>query len=60
MFEENVIPAQKLNAAEYITRGLAYHWFTPILSDSEALVASKRVLVLVDQVPAEPGLDSLG
>jgi hypothetical protein len=54
MFEEGVISGQKLNVAEYITRGLAYHLFTPILSDRDALDASRRVLALVDQIPAEP------
>lgn len=54
MFEEGVIPGQTLNVAECMTRGLAYHLFTPVLSDPDALVASKRVLTLVDRIPAEP------
>lgn len=54
MFEEGVIPGQKLNVAEYITRGLAYHLFTPILTDEQAQVAARRVLTLVDEIPAEP------
>lgn len=52
MFQEGVIPGQKSNVAEYITRGLAYHLFTPILTDADALVASRRVLTLVDEIPA--------
>lgn len=54
MFEEGVIPGQKLNVAEYITRGLAYHLFNPILTDEQAKVAAKRVLIMVDEIPAEP------
>lgn len=53
MFEEGVIPGQKLNVAEYITRGLAYHLFDPILTDEQAKVAAQRVLILVDELPAE-------
>jgi hypothetical protein len=54
MFVEGVVPGQRLNVAEYLTRGLAYHLFTPILTDDDALVAAKRVLTLVDQIPDQP------
>lgn len=54
MFTEGVIPGQKLNVAEYLTRGLAHHLFAPILTDADALVATTRVLTLVDQIPGEP------
>lgn len=54
MFEEGVIPGQKLNVAEYITRGLAYHLFNPILTDDQAKVAAQQVLILIDEIPAEP------
>lgn len=33
MCEEGGFPTQRFNAAEYLTRGLAHHLFTPILSD---------------------------
>ena len=54
LFAEGPIPPQRLNVAEYITRGLAHHLFQPILSDADALLACKRVLTLVDQIPSEP------
>ena len=54
MFDEGVVPGQKLNVAEYMSRGLAYHLFAPVLTDAQAKVAAQRILILVDQVPAEP------
>lgn len=54
MFEEGVVPGQKLNVAEYITRGLAYHLFNPILTDEQAQDAARCVLILIEQTPAEP------
>lgn len=54
LFEEGPIPAQTANVAEYISRGLAYHLFDPLLSDPDALVAARRILVMVDQVPGQP------
>ena len=54
MYEEGPIPEQTLNVAEYISRGLSYHLFGPLLSDPDALVAAHRILVMVDQVPAQP------
>lgn len=54
MFEEGLVPAQTLNVAEYLTRGLSYHLFDPILTDQQAKVAAQRVLGLIDQVPSEP------
>lgn len=54
MFEQGVIPAQMLNVAEYMTRGLAYHLFTPLISDDDAIVTTRRVLTLVERIPAEP------
>ena len=54
MFDEPHPPAQILNIAEYMTRGLAHQLFVPLLSDADALRTCRRVLTLVDQVPAEP------
>jgi hypothetical protein len=54
MFGEDPIPAQRVNVAEYLTRGLAYHLFSPVLSDQDALIAARNVLHLVDRIPAEP------
>lgn len=54
LFEQGAVPGQRLNVAEYMTRGLAYHLFQPVISDNDALVTTRRVLTLVDQIPSVP------
>lgn len=54
MFHEGVIPQQRMNAAQYIAQGLAYHLYEPILSDADALTAAQQILLLVDRIPPEP------
>ena len=54
MFEDGVVPGQIMNSAEFMTRALAHHLFTPVLSDAEALLTCRRVLVQIDSVPAQP------
>jgi hypothetical protein len=59
MYQEGVIPAQKLNVAEYITRGLAYHLFIPIISDTDALRRRNACSHLpMKYLPSRPSLPS--
>lgn len=54
LFEGEFPPGQAMNIAEYMTRGLGYHLFTPVISDADAAITARRILQLVDAVPAEP------
>ena len=54
MFDEDSIPNQRMNAAEYMTRALAYDLGeSPLLDEEATLETTRRVLILCDRIPRD-------
>lgn len=55
LYENDPIPGQRLNYAEYMTRGLAYDLFDkPLVPRELAPETVRRILRLIEAVPEEP------
>lgn len=55
LYENDPIPGQRLNYAEYMTRGLAYDLFDkPLVPRELAPETVRRILRLIEAVPDEP------
>ena len=55
LFDKGAIPVQRVNTAEYLTRGRPHQLFLePILSDGQVAETVRRILRLVETAPAEP------
>jgi hypothetical protein len=54
LYEQGPAPAQLLNVAEYLTRGLAYTYLgQPLMTDDQAAETVRRILHLISVMPAD-------
>jgi hypothetical protein len=55
LYDDGPIPAQRFNVAEYLSRGLSRTLYaSPLFSDDEAAETVRRMLRLIETMPAEP------